>query len=44
VHFAHSDLSAIPLFEEAQARGVAAAEAALRGLGREVEPLFGAAG
>jgi hypothetical protein len=42
VHFAHSDLSGIPLFEEAQARGVAAAERALRGLGREVEPLFGA--
>ena len=42
VHFAHSELSGIPLFEEAQARGVAAAEAALRDLGREVEPLFGA--
>jgi protoporphyrinogen oxidase len=41
VHFAHSDLSGIPLFEEAQARGVAAAEAALGALGREIEPLFG---
>lgn len=42
VHFAHSELSGIPLFEEAQARGVAAAEAALRQLGREVTPLYGA--
>jgi protoporphyrinogen oxidase len=42
VHFAHSELSGIPLFEEAQARGVAAAEAVLRQLGREVAPLYGA--
>ncbi len=41
VHFAHSDLSGIPLLEEAQARGVAAAEAVLRSLGREVSSLFG---
>ncbi len=41
VHFAHSDLSGIPLFEEAQARGVVAAEAALRTLGREVPALYG---
>jgi hypothetical protein len=44
VHFAHSDLSGIPLFEEAQARGVHAAEAALRQLGRDVPDLFGARG
>jgi hypothetical protein len=44
VHFAHSDLSGIPLFEEAQARGVQAAEAALRQLGREVPALFEARG
>jgi protoporphyrinogen oxidase len=44
VHFAHSDLSGIPLFEEAQARGVHAAEAALRQLGREVPALFEAHG
>jgi phytoene dehydrogenase-like protein len=42
LHFAHSDLSGIPLFEEAQARGVVAAEAALRPLGREVPALYGA--
>jgi hypothetical protein len=42
VHFAHSELSGIPLFEEAQARGVLAAEAALRQLGREAAPLYGA--
>jgi protoporphyrinogen oxidase len=42
VHFAHSELSGIPLFEEAQARGVAAAEAALRQLGREAPALYGA--
>lgn len=44
VHFAHSDLSGIPLFEEAQARGVHAAEAALRQLGRDVPALFGVNG
>ena len=32
--FAHSDLSGLPLFEEAQYRGVAAADAALEVLGR----------
>jgi hypothetical protein len=42
VHFAHSELSGIPLFEEAQARGVAAAEAVLRQFGREVPALYGA--
>lgn len=42
VHFAHSELSGIPLFEEAQARGVLAAEAALRQLGREAPALYGA--
>jgi protoporphyrinogen oxidase len=42
VHFAHSELSGIPLFEEAQARGVTAAEAVLRQLGREVTALYGA--
>jgi monoamine oxidase len=42
VHFAHSELSGIPLFEEAQARGVRAAEAALRQLGRPVTSLYGA--
>jgi phytoene dehydrogenase-like protein len=40
VHFAHSELSGIPLFEEAFLRGVLAAEAALTGLGREVSPLY----
>ena len=34
VHFAHSDLSGLSIFEEAQYRGVAAAEEALAGLGR----------
>lgn len=33
IHFAHSDLSGISLFEEANYRGVAAAEAVLRELG-----------
>jgi protoporphyrinogen oxidase len=42
VHFAHSELSGIPLFEEAQARGVMAAEQVLRQLGREVPALYGA--
>lgn len=41
VHFAHSELSGVPLFEEAQARGVLAAEAVLRQLGREPSPLYG---
>jgi hypothetical protein len=35
VHFAHSDLSGLALFEEAQDRGVRAAEAVLRALGRD---------
>lgn len=39
VQFAHSDLSGLALFEEAQARGVAAAEAVLRAQGREIVPL-----
>jgi protoporphyrinogen oxidase len=39
VHFAHSDLSGLGLFEEAQDHGVRAAEEVLRGLGREVETL-----
>jgi protoporphyrinogen oxidase len=39
VHFAHSDLSGLALFEEAFDRGVGAAEAALRRLGREVPAL-----
>ncbi|MET0792802.1 MAG: FAD-dependent oxidoreductase, partial [Polyangiaceae bacterium] len=37
--FAHSDLSGISLFEEAQDHGVRAAEAALRSLGRDVSEL-----
>lgn len=41
VHFAHSDLSGIALFEEAQDRGVLAAERVLARLGRTVEPLAG---
>mgnify|MGYP001615270053 CR=1 FL=1 len=32
IHFGHSDLSGFSLFEEAQARGVAAAEGALADL------------
>jgi protoporphyrinogen oxidase len=39
VFFAHSDLSGLSLFEEAQDHGVQAAEAALRSLGRDVSPL-----
>ncbi len=39
VFFAHSDLSGLSLFEEAQDHGVHAAEAALRSLGREVTAL-----
>ena len=41
VHFAHSDLSGIALFEEAQDRGVLAAERVLLALGRPAEPLAG---
>lgn len=37
--FAHSDLSGVALFEEAQDHGVRAAEAALRSLGREISAL-----
>jgi hypothetical protein len=33
VHFAHSDLSGLSIFEEAQWRGIAAAEAVLAALG-----------
>lgn len=36
LHFAHSDLGGLALFEEANWHGVRAAEAVLRGLGREV--------
>jgi hypothetical protein len=41
VHFAHSDLSGLALFEEAQDRGVLAAEKVLEELGRPVAPLAG---
>lgn len=41
VHFAHSDMSGIPLFEEAQDHGVRAAEAVLRARGRAIESLGG---
>jgi hypothetical protein len=37
LHFAHADASGISLFEEANDRGVAAAEAVLRALGQRVE-------
>jgi hypothetical protein len=40
VHFAHSDLSGIGLFEESQHHGVRAAEAILRARGREVTSLL----
>jgi hypothetical protein len=40
VFFAHSDLSGLALFEEAQDHGVRAAEAALRSLGRTVTELM----
>lgn len=40
VHFAHSDLSGVGLFEEAQDHGVRAAEEVLRADGREVESLL----
>jgi protoporphyrinogen oxidase len=39
VHFAHSDLSGLALFEEAQQRGIAAAEAVMRQAGRDVAAL-----
>ncbi len=39
VFFAHTDLSGLALFEEAQDHGVRAAEAALRSLGRAVSEL-----
>ena len=39
VFFAHSDLSGLSLFEEAQDHGVRAAESALRSLGRDVSAL-----
>ena len=41
VHFAHSDLSGVALFEEAQYHGVASAEAVMRAEGREFESLIG---
>lgn len=41
IHFAHSDLSGVALFEEAQDRGILAAEAILRARGQEVSPLQG---
>jgi hypothetical protein len=41
VHFAHSDLSGVALFEEAQDHGVRAAEEVLAATGREVESLRG---
>jgi protoporphyrinogen oxidase len=44
VHFAHSDLSGLALFEEAQDRGVRAAEAVLRALGRDPPRLGSDAG
>jgi hypothetical protein len=44
VVFAHSDLSGMALFEEAQDRGVRAAEAVLRALGRDPPRLGSDAG
>jgi protoporphyrinogen oxidase len=41
IHFAHSDLSGLALFEEAFDRGVSAAEAVARALGRKVHALGG---
>jgi protoporphyrinogen oxidase len=41
VHFAHSDLSGLALFEEAQDRGVRAAEAILLARGRQFASLLG---
>jgi hypothetical protein len=40
VHFAHSDLSGLPLFEEAQFHGVRAAEEVLRARGRVAPSLL----
>jgi protoporphyrinogen oxidase len=40
VHFAHTDLSGLALFEEAQYHGVVAAERILRAMGRDVAPLY----
>ena len=40
VHFAHSDLSGLALFEEAQYRGIRAAEEVLRARGRQVESIL----
>lgn len=40
VHFAHSDLSGVALFEEAQYHGVRAAEAVARARGREIQDPF----
>jgi hypothetical protein len=37
LHFAHSDLGGLALFEEANHHGVRAAEAALKGLGRDTD-------
>jgi protoporphyrinogen oxidase len=37
LHFAHSDLGGLAMFEEANHHGVRAAEAVLRGLGREAQ-------
>ena len=37
IHPAHSDLSGMALFEEAQYRGVLAAETVMRGLGQRFE-------
>ncbi|HMJ16096.1 MAG TPA: FAD-dependent oxidoreductase, partial [Polyangiaceae bacterium] len=41
VHFAHSDLSGLALFEEAQDRGVRAAESVLAARGRAFDSLLG---
>ena len=41
IHFAHTDLSGVALFEEAQDHGIRAAEAVMRARGREVRPLTG---
>jgi protoporphyrinogen oxidase len=40
VHFAHSDLSGVALFEESQYHGIRAAEAVLRARGRDVTSLL----
>ena len=39
LHFAHSDLSGVALFEEAQDNGIRAAEEVLRAFGREFASL-----